>query len=183
MRFQSEKKLEMRGESEKWLMGYLDEEDITNGLFVTLTIPPDSISPYRKETGFIGMSNREVCIAMLRNLKNKIKKKFYGRQKLRGWFVPVIEGDGGNKNYHLHFLISIPDTDSRVKYRDELREYIENCWKLVVRRHWVSIQIDEGNNLKTRVEYICKEITDPKSELNSDCILEDLLEENNKLPV
>jgi hypothetical protein len=48
-----------------------------------------------------------------------------------------------------------------------------------MRMDWVSIQIDEGNDLKRRVEYICKEIT----HLTSDCIVAELLEDNNRLPI
>ena len=169
----------MREETENWLFEYKNVKSMTDGLFVTLSIPPDTISLYKRNHGFIDMSNREVCIAMLQNLKNKIKNKFYGREKWRGWFIPVLEGDGKNKNFHFHLLISIPDKRSKIKCRDELREYVEKSWKRVVRRKWVSTQIDEGNNLKTRVEYICKEITD----LTSDCIVTKLLEDNNRLPI
>jgi hypothetical protein len=172
-------KAKMREETENWFYRFVSEKSITDGLFVTLTIPPDSIPPYKRKNGFVDMSNKEVCIAMLRNLKNRIKRKFYGREKWRGFFIPVLEGDGKNKNFHFHLLISVPDKHSKIKKRDELREYIEGCWKRVVKRNWVSIRIDEGNNLKTRVEYICKEITD----LTNDCIISELLEDNNRLPI
>ncbi len=169
----------LREETEYWLLETTNAKSMTDGLFVTLTIPPDSISSYKRKNGFIDMSNREVCISMLRNLKNRIKKKFYGRQSWRGWFIPVIEGNGKNKNFHFHILISTPDKNSKIKYRDELREYIESCWKRVVKRNWVSIKIDEANDLKRRVQYICKEIT----HITSDCIVTELLEDNNRLPI
>jgi hypothetical protein len=172
-------KTKMREETENWLLEYANVKSMNDGLFVTLTIPPDSLSPYKRKNGFVDMASREVCISMLRNLKNRIKKKFYGRENWRGWFIPVIEGDGKNKNFHFHLLISIPDKQSKLKYRDELREYIEICWKRVVKRNWVSMQIDEGNVLKQRIHYICKEITN----LSSDCIVAELLEDNNRLPV
>jgi hypothetical protein len=172
-------KSKMREQTENWLLEYANVKSMTDGLFVTLTIPPDCISPYKRKNGCVDMSNREVCIHMLRRMKNRIKNKFYGRENWRGWFIPVIEGDGRIKNFHFHLLISIPDKQSKIKYRDELREYIENCWKRVVRRNWVSMQIDEGNDLKQRVHYICKDITD----LTSDCIVTELLEDNNRLPI
>ena len=169
----------LREEAEHWLLETKKVKSMTDGLFVTLTIPPDSISSYKRKNGFIDMPNREVCISMLRNLKNRIKKKFYGRENWRGGFIPVLEGDGKNKKFHFHLLISIPDKHSKIKYRDELREYIEKRWKKVVKRKWVSMRIDEGNDLKRRVEYICKEIT----HLTSDCIVAELLEDNNRLPI
>jgi hypothetical protein len=169
----------LREETERWLLEIANVKSMKDGLFITLTIPPKSISPYMKNNGFIDMSKREVCISMLRNLKNRIKKKFYCRRSWRGGFIPIIEGNGKNKNFHFHILISIPDKHSKIKYRDELREYIEGCWKQVMRMDWVSIQIDEGNDLKRRVEYICKEIT----HLTSDCIVAELLEDNNRLPI
>ena len=169
----------LREEAEHWLLETKKVKSMTDGLFVTLTIPPDSISSYKRKNGFVDMPNREVCISMLRNLKNRIKKKFYGRQSWGGWFIPVIEGNGKNINFHFHILISIPDKHSKIKYRDELREYIESCWKRVVKRNWVSIKIDEANDLKRRVQYILKDITD----LTSDCIVSELLEDNNRLPI
>ena len=169
----------LREETERWLLEIANVKSMKDGLFITLTIPPKSISPYMKNNGFIDMSKREVCISMLRNLKNRIKKKFYCRRSWRGGFIPIIEGNGKNKNFHFHILISIPDKHSKIKYRNELREYIEGCWKQVMRMDWVSIQIDEGNDLKRRVEYICKEIT----HLTSDCIVAELLEDNNRLPI
>ena len=169
----------LREEAERWLLETTNVKSMTDALFVTLTIPPDSISSYKRKNGFIDMSNREVCISMLRNLKNRIKKKFYGRQSWRGGFIPIIEGNGKNKNFHFHILISTPDKNSKIKYRDELREYIESCWKRVVKRNWVSIKIDEANDLKRRVQYICKEIT----HITSDCIVTELLEDNNRLPI
>ena len=169
----------LREEAEHWLLETKKVKSMTDGLFVTLTIPPDSISSYKRKNGFVDMPNREICISMLRNLKNRIKKKFYGRENWRGGFIPVLEGDGKNKNFHFHLLISIPDKHSKIKYRDELREYIEKRWKKVVKRKWVSMRIDEGNDLKRRVEYICKEIT----HLTSDCIVAELLEDNNRLPI
>ena len=169
----------LREETERWLLEIANVKSMKDGLFITLTIPPKSISPYMKNNGFIDMSKREVCISMLRNLKNRIKKKFYGRRSWRGGFIPIIEGNGKNKNFHFHIIISIPDKHSKIKYRNELREYIESCWKRVVKRNWVSIKIDEGNDLKRRVHYICKDITD----LTSDCIVSELLEANNRLPI
>ena len=169
----------LREETERWLLEIANVKSMKDGLFITLTIPPKSISPYMKNNGFIDMSKREVCISMLRNLKNRIKKKFYGRQSWRGGFIPIIEGNGKNKNFHFHILISTPDKNSKIKYRDELREYIESCWKRVVKRNWVSIKIDEANDLKRRVQYICKEIT----HITSDCIVTELLEDNNRLPI
>ncbi len=169
----------LREETERWLLEIANVKSMKDGLFITLTIPPKSISPYMKNNGFIDMSKREVCIYMLRNLKKRKKKKFYGRQSWRGGFIPIIEGNGKNKNFHFHILISTPDKNSKIKYRDELREYIESCWKRVVKRNWVSIKIDEANDLKRRVQYICKEIT----HITSDCIVTELLEDNNRLPI
>lgn len=169
----------MREQSEAWLLEQQNVKSMADGLFVTLTIPPDCIYPYKKKNGWDYISNREACVFMLRNLKNKIKKRFYGRESWRGWFIPVIEGDGENKNYHFHFLISIPDKFSKIKYRDELKEYICSSWKKVCAKNWVSIDIDDLYDVPRRVSYLCKDITD----LTSDCIVSELLEDNNQLPI
>ena len=66
----------LREEAEHWLLETKKVKSMTDGLFVTLTIPPDSISSYKRKNGFVDMPNREVCISMLRNLKNRIKKSF-----------------------------------------------------------------------------------------------------------
>ena len=66
----------LREETEYWLLETTNVKSMTDALFVTLTIPPESISSYKRKNGFIDMSNREVCISMLRNLKNRIKKSF-----------------------------------------------------------------------------------------------------------
>ena len=66
----------LREETERWLLEIANVKSMKDGLFITLTIPPKSISPYMKNNGFIDMSKREVCISMLRNLKNRIKKSF-----------------------------------------------------------------------------------------------------------
>jgi hypothetical protein len=170
-------KSKMREKTEEWLLEDHNMKSLTDGLFVTLSFPNGCIPRSRKIRGKNDLSNREVCIDMLRNLKNQIKNKFFGREGYRGWFVPTLEGNGKEKNFHFHLLISIPDKRSKLKYRDELKEYIENCWKKICRTNWVSIDIQDLGHVPSRVGYICKDITD----LTSDCIISELVETNNQI--
>ncbi len=95
-------KSKMREKTEEWLLEDHNMKSLTDGLFVTLSFPNGCIPRSRKKRGKNDLSNREVCIDMLRNLKNQIKKKFFGREDYRGWFVPTLEGNGRGKNFHFH---------------------------------------------------------------------------------
>ena len=87
-------KSKMRAQSESWLLEQRNVKLMTDGLFVTLTFPEGSITSYKYDKGRNDLSNRDTCVLMLRNLKNRIKNRFYGRENWRGWFIPVIEENG-----------------------------------------------------------------------------------------